>query len=141
MTPLTSCWQLRIPVVTGNCRWRTHKGKNWIESVHGQMAELTIHHDQTPRIEGLGGYRQSKCSCGLTPSVLEEFVKWIFAEEQTISAGATGKFKLRVSGCSRPELDGDYVQQKEFYYRRPIFHCRENERYLFYHGKRHRAAS
>eukprot|EP00437_Effrenium_voratum_P004130 CAMPEP_0181423132 /NCGR_PEP_ID=MMETSP1110-20121109/13972_1 /TAXON_ID=174948 /ORGANISM="Symbiodinium sp., Strain CCMP421" /LENGTH=1183 /DNA_ID=CAMNT_0023546251 /DNA_START=81 /DNA_END=3632 /DNA_ORIENTATION=- len=67
---------------------------------------------------------------------VEEFVKWIFAEEQTISAGATGKFRLRVSGCSRPELDGDYVQQKEFYYRRPIFHCRENERYLFYHGKR-----
>lgn len=72
--------------------------------------------------------------------LLQEFVKWVFAEEQTISSGTTGKFKLRVSGCSRPELNGDYVQQKEFYYRRPIFHCIENERYLFYHGKRHSAA-
>ena len=68
-------------------------------------------------------------------------MKWVFADEQTISSGTTGKFKLRVSGCSRPELNGDYVQQKEFYYRRPIFHCLENERYLFYHGKRHPAAA
>ncbi|CAK9021927.1 unnamed protein product [Durusdinium trenchii] len=67
---------------------------------------------------------------------IEEFVKWVFAEEQAISAGAKGKFRLRISGCSRTELNGDYVQQSEFYYRRPIFHCIENERYLFYHGKR-----
>ena len=40
-------------------------------------------------------------------------------------------------GCSREEFNGDYVQQEgEFYYRRPIFFCAEQEKYLFYHGKR-----
>eukprot|EP00435_Cladocopium_sp_Y103_P044397 s2270_g12.t1 len=67
---------------------------------------------------------------------VEEFVKWVFAEDQAISGGVTGKFTLRISGCSRAELNGVYVKQPECYYRRPIFHCIENERYLFYHGTR-----
>lgn len=67
----------------------------------------------------------------------EEFVKWVFAEDKEISEGVTGKFTLEISGCSREELNGNYVQQTEYYYRRPIFHCQEKERYLFYHGKRH----
>lgn len=71
----------------------------------------------------------------MAPS-MEEFVKWVFAEDQAISGGVTGKFILKVSGCSRPELNGVYVKQPECYYRRPIFHCIENEKYLFYHGKR-----
>ena len=64
-------------------------------------------------------------------------MKWVFAEDKDISEGVTGKFTLEISGCSRPELNGNYVQQTEYYYRRPIFHCQEKERYLFYHGKRH----
>lgn len=67
----------------------------------------------------------------------EEFVKWVFAEDKEISEGVSGKFTLEISGCSRPELNGNYVQQTEYYYRRPIFHCQEKGRYLFYHGKRH----
>ena len=71
----------------------------------------------------------------MAPS-MEEFVKWVFAEDQAISGGVKGKFTLKISGCSRPELDGIYVKQPECYYRRPIFHCIENEKYLFYHGSR-----
>ena len=63
-------------------------------------------------------------------------MKWVFAEDKTISQGITGKYTLRISGCSRSELNGDYVQQPSFYYRRPVFHCLEKQRYLFYHGKR-----
>ena len=73
----------------------------------------------------------------LTKPRSQEFVKWVFAEDKEISEGVTGKFTLEISGCSRPELNGNYVQQTEYYYRRPIFHCQEKERYLFYHGKRH----
>lgn len=43
------------------------------------------------------------------------------------------------SGCSRAdEFNGTYVQKEgEFYYRRPIFYCAENKKFLFYHGERH----
>lgn len=66
----------------------------------------------------------------------EEFVKWVFAEDEAISAGVKGQFTLQISGCSRADLNGNYVQQRDLYSRRPIFHCVENDRYLFYHGQR-----
>ena len=68
---------------------------------------------------------------------IQEFVKWVFAEDKNISQGLKGKFKLKVSGCSRAEFNGDYTQQEgEFYYRRPVFHCAETNKYLYYHGER-----
>ncbi|CAK9090717.1 unnamed protein product [Durusdinium trenchii] len=68
---------------------------------------------------------------------VEEFVKWVFATDQEISETVKGTYTIKVSGCSREEFNGDYVQQEgEFYYRRPIFFCAEQEKYLFYHGKR-----
>ena len=66
----------------------------------------------------------------------EEFVKWVFAEDEAISAGVKGQFTLQISGCSRADLNGNYVQQRDLYSRRPTFHCAENDRYLFYHGDR-----
>ena len=44
----------------------------------------------------------------------------------------SGNFSFVVSGSSRPELDGEYVQQDRFYGHRPVFYCAENERMLFY---------
>ncbi|CAK9011218.1 Calpain-15 (Small optic lobes homolog) [Durusdinium trenchii] len=44
---------------------------------------------------------------------------------------------LRISGCSRTQFNGDYIQEEgQFYYRRPIFHCLQTKMYLFYHGER-----
>lgn len=68
---------------------------------------------------------------------VQEFLKWIFAENKDISKGLQGKYMLSVSGCSRTQFNGDYIQEEgEFYYRRPVFHCLQNKMYLFYHGKR-----
>lgn len=61
----------------------------------------------------------------------EEFLRWVFAED----FGATkdvDSFTFVISGCSRSELNGSYVQQDKFSGRRPVFYCAENQRFLFY---------
>ena len=45
-------------------------------------------------------------------------------------------FIFVVSGCSRKELNGEYMQQDKFYSRRPVFYCAENKRVLFYQKQR-----
>jgi len=68
---------------------------------------------------------------------IQEFVKWIFAEDKEISQGIKHKATMKISGCSRTGYDGDYVQKEgEYYYRRPIFYCEEQKKFLFYHGQR-----
>ena len=49
---------------------------------------------------------------------IEEFVRWLFAEDtsmlgQGIAKGlpSFGTFTFVVAGCSRKELNGEYVQQ------------------------------
>jgi len=74
---------------------------------------------------------------------IEEFVRWLFAEDtsmlgQGIAKGlpSFGTFTFVVAGCSRKELNGEYVQQDKFYGRRPVFFCADNERVLFYQKQR-----
>lgn len=68
---------------------------------------------------------------------IEEFVKWVFAEDKEISQGIKPKATVKISGCSRDEFNGNYVQKEgEYYYRRPIFYCEEKKKFLFYHGER-----
>jgi len=74
---------------------------------------------------------------------IEEFVRWLFAEDtsmldQGIAKGlpSFGTFTFVVAGCSRKELNGEYVQQDKFYGRRPVFFCADNERVLFYQTRR-----
>ena len=46
---------------------------------------------------------------------------------------SSGDFSFVLSGCSREELNGEYVQQEKFYGHRPVFYCAENKRVLYYH--------
>ncbi|CAK9033408.1 unnamed protein product [Durusdinium trenchii] len=43
-----------------------------------------------------------------------------------------GDFSFIVSGCSRSELNGEYLQQDQFYGHRPVFYCGDNKQMLFY---------
>ena len=63
---------------------------------------------------------------------IEEFVNWAFAEGKDLKAEAAGGFSFIVSGCSREELNGEYLKQEKFYGNRPVFYCAENKRVLFY---------
>lgn len=63
-----------------------------------------------------------------------EFLNWIFAADPK-SAGlglVTGDFSLVISGCSRKDVNGEYVQQSKFCSHRPVFYCSANKRFLFY---------
>eukprot|EP00930_Biecheleria_cincta_P068982 TRINITY_DN56799_c0_g1_i1.p1 TRINITY_DN56799_c0_g1~~TRINITY_DN56799_c0_g1_i1.p1 ORF type:complete len:699 (-),score=119.91 TRINITY_DN56799_c0_g1_i1:356-2452(-) len=73
---------------------------------------------------------------------VEEFVKWVFAEDTaSFSLGrafANAGLVILVSGCRRDELNGEYVQQADFYGRRPVFYNSSQKRFLFYslpHGR------
>eukprot|EP00435_Cladocopium_sp_Y103_P046563 s1208_g13.t1 len=76
---------------------------------------------------------------------VDEFIRWVFAEDSATLGGAVNAVKdavkdvvLLVAGCSRwEEFDGEYVQMKGMVYgRRPVFYCAELKKYLYYHGKR-----
>lgn len=66
----------------------------------------------------------------------EEFVRWMLADDVGGKAQVKGNFTFVVAGCSREELNGEYVQQEKFYGRRPVFYCAENKRVLFYQKRR-----
>lgn len=65
----------------------------------------------------------------------QEFVRWIFAEDKSVSDGMSG-FTLRVRGCSRTAFNGDYEPTGDFYFHRPVFFCPATDLVLFYHGER-----
>lgn len=65
----------------------------------------------------------------------QEFVRWIFAEDKSVSDGMSG-FTLRVRGCSRTAFNGDYEPTGDFYFHRPVFYCPATDLVLFYHGER-----
>ena len=59
---------------------------------------------------------------------------WMLAEDLgQQQANVSGDFSFVLSGCSREELNGEYVQQEKFYGHRPVFYCAENKRVLYYH--------
>ena len=62
----------------------------------------------------------------------EEFLRWVFAEDFGQEEKELDSFTFVISGCSRSELNGSYVQQDKFSGRRPVFYCAENQRFLFY---------
>ena len=68
---------------------------------------------------------------------MQEFVKWVFAEDKEISQGVKTEAKITIAGCSRGEFNGEYKQKEgDFYHRRPVFYCEEQKKYLFYHKGR-----
>ncbi|CAJ1406930.1 unnamed protein product [Effrenium voratum] len=64
---------------------------------------------------------------------IDEFLKWIFAEDQDVGAAYIGEFTYSISSCSKPEMNGDYVQRPIAFNGRPIFQCFENGLHLIYH--------
>ena len=67
---------------------------------------------------------------------LEEFIAWIFAEDQQLSFPGAPSFGFTyvISNASRAELNGEYVQQDQQYGHRPVFYCAVTGKYLFYHA-------
>lgn len=68
-----------------------------------------------------------------------EFIKWIFAEDPKaigLGLGRVADYTYVISGCSRKEVNGDYVQQGKFCNHRPIFYCAANKFFLFYWKER-----
>ena len=68
-----------------------------------------------------------------------EFLRWIFAEDQTnLGAAVSGvhDITLSISGCSLKKFNGDYVQQMgEAHCQRPVYYCASNRQLLFYCNK------
>lgn len=67
---------------------------------------------------------------------LEEFIAWIFAEDQQLSFPGAPSFGFTyvISNAPRAELNGEYVQQDQQYGHRPVFYCAGTGKYLFYHA-------
>ncbi|CAK9007883.1 unnamed protein product [Durusdinium trenchii] len=66
---------------------------------------------------------------------IQEFLKWIFAEDPKsvgLGLGVVGDFSYVISGCSRADINGVYVQQGKFCSHRPVFFCAANKYFLFY---------
>ena len=63
---------------------------------------------------------------------IDEFLKWIFAEDKELGAAYIGKFIYTVSNCSKGKLNGDYVQQPVNFNGRPAFMCPENGLFMSY---------
>eukprot|EP00435_Cladocopium_sp_Y103_P000388 s4523_g1.t1 len=69
---------------------------------------------------------------------IDEFLRWIFAEDvNKLGTSSLGNSSLTIliDGCSRDDLNGEYVQQDEFYSHRPVFFNAEKGKYLFYNQK------
>jgi len=69
---------------------------------------------------------------------IEEFVRWVFAEDVSkLGSASLGNSSLTIliDGSSRDDLNGEYVQQDEFYGHRPVFFNAEKGKYLFYNQK------
>lgn len=69
-----------------------------------------------------------------------EFVRWVFAEDSAVFATKDAfqpEFTIRIQGCPLQGLNGDYIQQKKCYGRRPIFVKPGNShtRQLLYYNK------
>ena len=65
---------------------------------------------------------------------IEEFVRWVFAEDVSkLGSASLGNSSLTIliEGSSRDDLNGEYVQQDEFYGHRPVFFNAEKGKYLF----------
>ena len=71
---------------------------------------------------------------------IDEFLRWIFAEdvEQLGTELGNSSLTILIDGCSRADLNGEYVQQDEFYGRRPVFFNAAEGKYLFYNRKHQR---
>lgn len=71
---------------------------------------------------------------------IDEFLRWIFAEdvEQLGTELGNSSLTILIDGCSRADLNGEYVQQDEFYGRRPVFFNSAEGKYLFYNRKHQR---
>ena len=68
-----------------------------------------------------------------------EFLKWIFAEDPKaigLGLGRVAEYTYVISGCSREEVNGEYVQQAKFCNQRPVFYCAANKFLLFYWKQR-----
>ena len=63
---------------------------------------------------------------------IDEFLKWIFAEDKELGAAYIGKFIYTVSNCSKGKLNGDYVQRPVNFNGRPVFMCPENGLFMCY---------
>eukprot|EP00437_Effrenium_voratum_P019888 CAMPEP_0181460028 /NCGR_PEP_ID=MMETSP1110-20121109/33129_1 /TAXON_ID=174948 /ORGANISM="Symbiodinium sp., Strain CCMP421" /LENGTH=943 /DNA_ID=CAMNT_0023584565 /DNA_START=32 /DNA_END=2860 /DNA_ORIENTATION=+ len=54
-----------------------------------------------------------------------EFIRWVFAEDSSLfemkDACQPGEYTISISGCPLQGLNGQYVQQKQYYGRRPVF--------------------
>mmetsp|Transcript_37673 Transcript_37673/g.90024 ORF Transcript_37673/g.90024 Transcript_37673/m.90024 type:complete len:711 (-) Transcript_37673:121-2253(-) len=67
---------------------------------------------------------------------VEEFVRWIFADDQQLAMSGVHDITLTISGCSFKKLNGDYVQQVgESHCQRPLYYCASNQQLLFYCSK------
>ena len=68
---------------------------------------------------------------------IEEFLRWVFAEDghQLGTKLGNSSLTILIEGCSRDDLNGEYVQQDEFYNHRPVFFNAEKGKYLFYNRK------
>ena len=71
---------------------------------------------------------------------IDEFLRWIFAEdvEQLGTELGNSSLTILIDGCSRADLNGEYVQQDEFYGHRPVFFNSAEGKYLFYNRKHQR---
>lgn len=69
----------------------------------------------------------------------QEFLSWVFAEDQKGLGAATGDFTLVITGCSRESLNGEYAQVKgKVCGGRPVFRCAANNKILFYRRQEER---
>eukprot|EP00438_Fugacium_kawagutii_P001930 Skav226025 [mRNA] locus=scaffold2502:40315:42486:+ [translate_table: standard] len=70
-----------------------------------------------------------------------EFLQWIFAEDPKalgLGIGRVAEYTYVISGCSRTDVNGEYVQQSKFCNHRPVFFCAANNFLLFYWKERGR---
>ena len=69
---------------------------------------------------------------------IEEFLRWVFAEDVSkLGTASLGNsfLTILIDGSSRDDLNGEYVQQDEFYGHRPVFFNAEKGKSLFYNQK------
>eukprot|EP00438_Fugacium_kawagutii_P017294 Skav213691 [mRNA] locus=scaffold491:581753:585257:- [translate_table: standard] len=68
---------------------------------------------------------------------IEEFLRWVFAEDVSKLGSNLGNscLTILIDGSSRDDLNGEYVQQDEFYGHRPVFFNADKGKYLFYNLK------
>ncbi|CAK9008946.1 unnamed protein product [Durusdinium trenchii] len=69
---------------------------------------------------------------------VEEFLRWIFAEDGQFGEFGNTFQSIIIQGSSRDDLNGEYIQQDDFYGGRPVFYNAEKGKYLFFNRKHQR---